>query len=153
MRVNLEWRMKFTIVKINILGLMSTKRRLIILRVCEIKTVHRLYCEAKLPYLNIYRMIILPVDELMFLLVWSLDADVCAISASGDTWNRSHGVVLVLLAICFRLRWHLDPVPHTQHQWWYGMLLTDHHRSVLPLRLKTSSCVETQSQTHLQYVC
>ena len=81
--------MKFTIVKINILGLMSTKRRLIILRVCEIKTVHRLYCEAKLPYLNIYRMIILPVDEFMFLLVWALGVDVCAINASNDTWNRS----------------------------------------------------------------
>ena len=152
MRVNLEWRMKFTIVKINILGLMSTKRRLIILRVCEIKTV-QIVLWSKIALPNIYRMIILPVDELMFLLVWALDVDVWAINASNDTWNRSHGVVLVLLAICFRLRWHLDPVPHTQHQWWYGMLLTDHHRSVLPLRLKTSSCVETQSQTHLQYVC
>ena len=82
------------IVKINILGLMSPKRKLIILKVCEIKTVHRLYCEAKLPYLNIYRMIILPVDEFMFLLVWALDADVCAINASNDTWNRSHGLNL-----------------------------------------------------------
>ena len=81
-------------VKINILGLMSPKRRLIILRLCEIKTVHRLYCEAKLPYLIIYQIIILPVDQFMFLLVWALNADVCAISASNDTWNRSHGVEL-----------------------------------------------------------
>ena len=53
---NLEGRIQFMIVKINILGLMSPKRRLINLRVCESKTVHILYCEAKLPYLNIYRM-------------------------------------------------------------------------------------------------
>ena len=104
------------IVKINILGLMSPKRRLIILKVCEIKTVHRMYCETKLPYLNIYRMIILPVNEFMFLLAWALDADVCAMNASNDTWNRSHVVELLLFTICFRLRWHLDPVPHTQHQ-------------------------------------
>ena len=104
------------IVKMNILGLMSPKRKLIILKVCEIKTVHRLYCEAKLPYLNIYRMIILPVDEFMFLLVWALDVDVCAINAFNDTWNRSHGIELLLLAICFHLHWHLDPVLYTQHQ-------------------------------------
>ena len=113
---NLEGRIKIMIVKINILGLMSPQRRLIILMVCKIKTVHGLYCEAKLPYLNIYRMIILPVDEFMFLLVWALGADVCAINASKDTWNSSHGVELLLLAICFRLRWHLDPVRHAQHQ-------------------------------------
>ena len=69
MRVNLEGR-KFMIVKINILGLMSPKRRLVILMLCEIKTAHILYNEAKLPYLNIYRMIILPVDDFIFLLVW-----------------------------------------------------------------------------------
>ena len=73
---NLEGRTTFMIVKINILGLMSPKRRLIILRVCEIKTVHRLYCEAKLPYLKKKRMLILPVDEFMFLSVWALDVDV-----------------------------------------------------------------------------
>ena len=49
---NLEERIQFMIVKINILALMSPKRRLIILRECEIKTVHRLYCEARLPYLK-----------------------------------------------------------------------------------------------------
>ena len=64
-------------------------------------------------------MIIHPVDEFMILLVWALDVDVCAIkmiNASNDTWNRSRGVELLLLAICFRLRWHLDPAPHTLHQ-------------------------------------
>ena len=89
------------IVKMNILGLMSPKRKLIILKVCEIKTVHRLYCEAKLPYLNIYRMIIPPVDKFMILLVWALDVDVCAINVSNDTCNRPHGVEL-----CF---WRFAP--------------------------------------------
>ena len=46
---NLEGRIQFMIVKINILGLMPI---LSILRVCEIKTT-QLYSEAKLPYLNI----------------------------------------------------------------------------------------------------
>ena len=79
---NLEGRIQFMIVKINILGLMSPNRRLIILRVSEIKTVRTLYCKAKLPYLNIYLMIILPVEEFMILLVWALDADVCAIKTT-----------------------------------------------------------------------
>ena len=107
--------------KINILGLMSPKRQLIILRGEKKKkerkkNVRRLYSEAKLPYLNIYRMIILPVDEFMILLVWALHADVCAINASNDTWSRSHGVEPLLLATCFRLRWHPDPAPHTKHE-------------------------------------
>ena len=82
----------------------------------EKKNVRRFYSEAKLPHPNIYRMIILPVDEYMILLVWALHADVCAINASNDTWNLSHGVELLLWAICFRQRWHLDPAPHTHIQ-------------------------------------
>ena len=72
-------------------------------------------------------------------------------NVSKDTWNRSHGVELLLLAICFRLRWHLDPVPHTQHQclshrsdgtaccW---LINTDHFSHYA---LEASSCVETQN--------
>ena len=156
---NLEERIQFMIVKINILALMSPKRRLIILRECEIKTVHRLYCEAKLPYLNIYWMIILPVDEFIFLLVWALDVSVGVINASSDSWNRSHGIECLLLAICCCLHWQLDPVPYTQHQcishhsdgtvccWLINTDQCSHYA------LEASSCVKTQSQTHLQDGC
>ena len=118
--------------------------------------VHRLCCEAKLPYLNIYRMIILPVDKFMLLLIWSLDSDVSAIKAFSDTWKTSHGVEFLLLVIGLRLCWHLYPVPCAQHQcishssdgttscWLINTDQIAHYAS------KACSCVESQNQTHLQ---
>ena len=136
--------------------MLSLKRRLFILRVYEIMPVHRLCCEAKLPYLNIYRMIILPVDKFMLLLIWSLDSDVSAIKAFSDTWKTSHGVEFLLLVIGLCMCQHLYPVPDTQHQcvshsrdgttccW---LINTD---QIAHYALKASSCVELQNQTHLQ---
>ena len=134
---NPEGRIKFMIVKINILGLMSPKRRLIISRVCEIKTVHRLYCEAKLPYLNIYRMIILPVDEFMFLLVWALDADAQQCiqwHLESLSWRKTFPFGDLLPPAL--ASWSSPAHAASVHQWWYGMLLTDRHRSLLPLRFE-----------------
>ena len=44
-------------------------------------------------------MVILLVDKFMLLLIWSLDSNVSAISASNDTWDSSHGVELLLWVI------------------------------------------------------
>ena len=116
--------------------MLSPKRRLIISRVCEIMTVHRLYCEAKLPYLDIYRMIILPLDLVLGFgceyhqrIQWHLENLSWRRTSAFGGWPAS-------LSTSSSNPVHAASVRQSLW-WWYGMLLTDQHRSNRPLRFES----------------